>query len=253
MHGITKFLCVSAIALSLVACAGKKHYKMDSLSSDNKIEQTDVTLEEGHFMGLSASRQNDDLAKMVVKSNNVNVTEFQKLEVLGKENLVLDQDTNKAVKENLAVTKEDLAKDITLLAMFEDMSRRQGTGEITLFFMTNVHAIAKGTENHTRLIRFLDDIAMKSAGRKVLFLVIGSASATGKEAYNAALSEKRANAPLGIIDIYWLNQPHEFYQIYGVGDSYSPKDNPKNGHRYQNVRIIAVYSPEQLPKVPAKK
>ena len=81
--------------------------------------------------------------------------------------------------------------------------------------------------------------------------MIGSASATGNQQVNARLSRERSQAPEPIIDQYLVNVPHRFFQVYGLGDMYSPKHvTLTQEQRYQNVRIIAVYQTDQVPVVP---
>jgi hypothetical protein len=47
-------------------------------------------------------------------------------------------------------------------------------------------------------------------------------------------------------------QPQAPQKVYGLGDTYSPKNVPlTQEQRYQNVRIIAVYQTDQVPVVPA--
>jgi hypothetical protein len=70
----------------------------------------------------------------------------------------------------------------------------------------------------------------------VLFVLIGSASATGSMQTNERLSRERAAAPEPIIDQYLVNVPHKYYKVYGLGDTYSPKNIPLSAEqRYQNV------------------
>ena len=100
-------------------------------------------------------------------------------------------------------------------------------------------------------MHFLDYLSRESRGRKILFVMIGCASAIGNMEINQRLSTERADAPKPIIDQYLVNAPHEFYRIAGVGDSYSPKDVSLSvDQRYQNVRIIAVYQTDQVPPLP---
>jgi hypothetical protein len=82
----------------------------------------------------------------------------------------------------------------------------------------------------------------------VLFVLIGSASATGSMSVNQKLSRERSEAPEPIIDQYLVNVPHQFFKVYGIGDMYSPKHvSLQEDQRYQNVRIIAVYDTNQIP------
>lgn len=105
---------------------------------------------------------------------------------------------------------------------------------------------------YTRLINVLDYLSRESRGRKVLLLLVGSASATGNAQINERLSRERAAAPEPIIDQYLVNVPHQFFKVYGLGDVCSPKGASTTvEERYQNVRIVAVYNTNQVPVLPA--
>jgi hypothetical protein len=138
------------------------------------------------------------------------------------------------------------------LAMLENLSNQQGTGQITLFFPTGSAELSQRSEQGERLIRFLDYISRDSRGREVLFVLIGSASATGSLQTNERLSRERSQAPEPIIDQYLVNVPHKYYKVYGLGDVLSPKGATLTvDQRYQNVRIVAVYQTDQVPVLPA--
>jgi outer membrane protein OmpA-like peptidoglycan-associated protein len=190
-----------------------------------------ITFPNGTTFGGASGRQASQLAQLIVDANNNNMQDYQKLQGTESKNLQTSQQA---------------------LTMIEQLSNEQGTGEITLFFPTGSHEIRPGQEQHTRLVTFLDYLSRQSRGRKVLFLLIGSASATGNPQVNARLSQERAAAPEPIIDQYLVNIPHQFFKVYGLGDTYSPKTAPlTQEQRYQNVRIIAVYDTDQVPLLPA--
>ena len=134
--------------------------------------------------------------------------------------------------------------------MLEQLSQQQGTGEITLFFPTAQPAYRPVACNTTgSSISWITSPA-NSRGRKVLFLLIGSASATGSLAINEKLSRERSQAPEPIIEQYLVNVPHQFYKVYGLGDMYALKNvSLQEDRRYQNVRIIAVYETNQIPSL----
>ena len=51
--------------------------------------------------------------------------------------------------------------------------------------------------------------------------------------------------------MFWLNVPHKFYKVTGIGDMYAPKNaSLQVDERYQSVRLIAAYSVSNLPAVP---
>jgi len=134
------------------------------------------------------------------------------------------------------------------LQMLEHLSQQQGTGDITLFFPTGSAALPQGSLQYQRLINFVDYLSRNSRGRKILLVMIGSASATGNMSINQKLSRERSEAPEPTIDQYLVNDPHQFFKVYAIGDMYSPKNvSLQEDQRYQNVRIIAVYDTNQIP------
>ena len=117
------------------------------------------------------------------------------------------------------------------LQMLEHLSEQQGTGEITLFFPTGSAALPQGSLQYQRLINFVDYLSRNSRGRKILLVMIGSASATGSMSINQKLSQERSQAPEPIIDQYLVNVPHQFFKVYGLGDMYSPEERELAGRR----------------------
>lgn len=150
---------------------------------------------------------------------------------------------SQATATQAATTQETAQRTLTTL---EEMARRHGTGEITVFFPVASARLA-GQERE-RLMRFADFLAREARGRKLLLLSIGGASAFGDQRVNLRLAEKRAEAPVEVLNKYLVNVPHEFHQVYGTGDLYSPKGATMKEHeRYQAARVIAVFETTQLP------
>jgi len=146
-----------------------------------------------------------------------------------------------------APTQENLKTAQSSLGILEEMSRRHGSGEISLFFPAGSVNLERAERE--RLINFADFLARESRGRKILFVSIGSASALGDYKFNLKLAKKRSEAPTEVLDKYLINVPHEFYKVYGTGDMYSPKKALMKEHQhYQHVRVIAVFDSSQLPK-----
>lgn len=134
------------------------------------------------------------------------------------------------------------------LQIIEEMSKRQGSGEITIFFPVKSAVVEKSSMEFERLVHFADFLARESKGRKIILLTIGSASSTGSKKINMKLAKKRSEAPLDILDKYLVNIPHEFHKVYGTGDLYSPKGvRMKKHQRYQHTRIIALFDTAQTP------
>jgi outer membrane protein OmpA-like peptidoglycan-associated protein len=247
--GILGVVIGVGILTLLLGCAGQEQPM--SMAAPPSAEPSapppppqQITFPNGTVFGGASGRQASTLAKIMVDSNNNNMQEFATLQKKAGKNLELSQQTLDASEKNLQTSKQ-------ALALLENLMKQQGTADMTLFFPTGSSAIKEGTETHTRLVRLLDFVSVKSQGRKILFVLIGSASPSGSAELNARLSQQRAEAPVPFIDKYLLNAAHEYYKVYGLGDIYSEKvATAKNEEHYQNVRVIAVFETDQVPVLP---
>jgi outer membrane protein OmpA-like peptidoglycan-associated protein len=221
------------IAVVLAGCAGPTEQLSMQRPQQGTTAQPpqSVTFPNGTTFGGASGRQASELAQIIAESNNNNMQDYQRLQGTESKNLQTSQQA---------------------LQLIEQLSNQQGTGQITLFFPTGSAELRQGSEQGERLIRFLDYLSRESRGRELLFVMIGSASATGNPQLNERLSRERSQAPEPITDQYLVNNPHQYYKVYGLGDTYSPKHVPlTQEQRYQNVRIMAVYQTDQVPVVPA--
>lgn len=151
------------------------------------------------------------------------------------------------LQEIKKTSQATLATAQRTLNIVEEMARRHGTGEITVFFA--VAAAQLVGQERERLVHFADFLAREARGRKLLLLSIGSASAFGDQRVNLKLAERRSAVPVDVLEKYLVNVPHEFHQVYGTGDLYSPKGVTMKEHeRYQSARVIAVFETSQLPQ-----
>jgi len=214
------------MATMLVGCVQPPPQQFVMQRPDEQKPQT-VTFPNGTMFGGASGQQASSLAQLIVDSNNNNMKDYEQLQGTASKNLQTSQHA---------------------LQMIEHLSQQQGTGEITLFFATGSATLAQGSLQYQRLINFVDYLSRMSRGRKVLLLMIGSASTTGSMSANQRLSQERAQAPEPICDQYLVNVPHQFFKVYGIGDMYSPKHaSLQEDQRYQNVRVIAVYETDQIP------
>ena len=127
------------------------------------------------------------------------------------------------------------------IKMIEQLSKRHGTGEITIFFPTGSSKIKGNSTEYRRLVNFTDFLSRASKGRKVLLVAIGSASATGSAEKNRKLARPRERFVFANPEI--SQRPHQFFKMYGTGDIYSPRDLSKDENmKYQHARIIAFVS-----------
>ena len=212
---------VTAIAAAALAgCAGQPQtYDLQGGQS--------VTVPKGTMLGGASAGQTTALAQEVADTNNNAMAQFGKVE---------------------NTQNKELATSQAALAKLEQISMNQGAGSITLFFAEGSATLDQF--QYQRLVNFLDYLQRESAGRKVILVSIGSASAVGAASVNQKLSAERSQAPLPIINQYLVNIPHQFYKVSAIGDMYAPKNAPMSVEkRYQSVRIIAAYDAAQIGKL----
>ena len=212
---------VTAIAAAALAgCAGQPQtYDLQGGQS--------VTVPKGTMLGGASAGQTTALAQEVADTNNNAMAQFGKVE---------------------NTQNKELATSQAALAKLEQISMNQGAGSITLFFAEGSATLDQF--QYQRLVNFLDYLQRESAGRKVILVSIGSASAVGAASVNQKLSAERSQAPLPIISQYLVNIPHQFYKVSAIGDMYAPKNAPMSVEkRYQSVRIIAAYDAAQIGKL----
>ena len=153
---------------------------------------------------------------------------------------------------------EDLLPSPPYLEVIKSIPKEDFLGEITIFYEIDKYELKyAGSDVYKRLEQFVGEIVQKSQGKKILLVYIGSASAIGPKDNNIFLGEKRAQAPVPVLEKYLANVPHENIKIVGTGDSYSPSNvNMPTHYRYQHTRLIAYYhkpaaeilKPVSLPK-----
>jgi len=216
----TAALLAAVAAAALAGCAGQPQtYELEGGES--------VTVPKGTLLGGASAGQTTALAQEVADTNNNAMAQFGKVE---------------------NTQNKELATSQAALAKLEQISMNQGAGSITLFFAEGSATLDQF--QYQRLVNFLDYLQRESAGRKVILVSIGSASAVGSASVNQKLSAERSQAPLPIISQYLVNIPHQFYKVTSIGDMYAPKGAPMSVEkRYQSVRIIAAYDVAQIGKL----
>lgn len=251
------------LALIFVAgCAGEpRHYRMRDNTGASRI----VEFPRGTITGAASKEQADTLAEVSIESHNMTLDELDKLKDTGSKSLE-NQETLKKSTQRIEATGQRIEDNTVKLLdlseknaesarmtikMIEQLSKRHGTGEITIFFPTGSSKIKNNSTEYRRLVNFTDFLSRASKGRKVLLVAIGSASATGSAEKNRKLAMDRANASSSLIRKYLVNVPHQFFKMYGTGDIYSPRDLSKDENmKYQHARIIAFYEHDQIPGLP---
>ena len=255
-------LLVIITAAFLLGCAGQaKELQM----RDPGVSKTDVrsgmktiVLPNGTIFGGTSKEQASMLAQIFVESHNMAMNEMEEIKDIGKKSLK-NQETIKnsaqrieeSTQKILELSQRNLETAQKALQMIEQLSKKQGTGEMTIFFPVGKYQIPERSLEYERVVNFADYLSRESKGRKVLFISIGSASAFGDKKRNQKLAKKRSEAPIEILDKYLVNIPHEFFKVYNTGDFYSPKNVTMKEHlRYQHARIIAFFDTDQIPLLP---
>ena len=103
-------------------------------------------------------------------------------------------------------------------------------------------------------MEFADWLGRESRGRKIMFVAIGSASATGPQELNAKLAKKRSEALLGV------DRPVPGQRAARVREAVRHRRllQPEGGRpaqeheRYQHARLIAFFEKGQEPALPAE-
>src|SRR5499433_123525 len=148
------------------ACAQPPPQQLVVQQPDEQKPQT-ITFPNGTMFGGASGSQASTLAQLVVDSNNNNMRDYEQLQGTESRNLQTSQQA---------------------LGILEQLSQQQGTGQITLFFPTGSAALPSSGLQYDRLVNFLDYLSRNSRGRQIIFVMIGSASATGGLSINEKLS-----------------------------------------------------------------
>lgn len=252
MKNIIAGIIISSL---LMGCAGqpKELRMMDASGSIKTIE-----FPKGNVTGSASKEQATKLAQIFVDSHNSAMKEVDEIK---KSARTIESATQRIEASNQRIeassqkildsSHENLETAQKSLNAIENLSKSQGTGEITLFYPVGAYDIKRGSLEYERMVNFIDFVSRGSKGRKILFISMGSASAFGSKSLNEELARKRSESPKEIIDKYLVNIPHEFFRVYGVGDMYSPKNvSMKEHEKYQSTRIIAFYETDQIPALP---
>jgi len=247
-----KRLMVLMAIIALIGCAGpEKQLKInDSSATGDGVQVVTATrtivFPNGTILGGASAGQMTSLAEIFVDSHNAAMMQMDKSTKLLSEGQKQIQISTMRIEDSV---KKNLETAQQSLALIEQISKKQGSGEITLFFDRGSARL--GSQEVARLVNYLDFLARERRGRKIYIVSIGSASSIGNAKKNNKLALRRAKYPLSTIGKYLVNSPHEIFKVYGTGAIYSPKGIPLSKHqRYQHTRIIAYYETDQLPKLP---
>ncbi|MEW5745319.1 MAG: hypothetical protein AB1805_07790 [Nitrospirota bacterium] len=258
---LRQVMLVTAVALLAAGCAGRT---TTMYMKDAQAKETAVEFPNGTVLGGASKEQASTLARLFVDSHNMAMQEMADVRLAHSQMLKGQDEMKKFAQHTDARLQQFLDSTERLsrkssetaeaaLRMLEQLSKKQGTGEITVFFPTGVSRVSRNSLEYNRLVSFADYIARESRGRKVLLISIGCASATGSKNTNMRLARNRAEYPVDVIRKYLINTPHEFYKVYGVGDIYSPQSvSMKEHERYQHARLIAVFEDDDAIELPVE-
>ena len=210
------------VAAMLAGCAGQPQQFVVQQPDEQKPQT--VTFPNGTVFGGASGSQASTLAQLVVESNNNNMKDYEQLQGTAIKNLQTSQQA---------------------LQMLEHLSQQQGTGDITLFFPTGSAALPTSGLQYQRLINFVDYLSRNSRGRKILLVMIGSASATGSMSVNQRSAPRRRSR---LSTSTWSMTRTSSSRCTPSATCTAPKNvSLQEDQRYQNVRIIAVYDTNQIP------
>ncbi len=253
-----KNLLLGILAVFLVAGCGGEIKQLQMKDSAGAVKTVDFP--KGTITGAASKEQASTLAQIFVESHNMAMDELAGIkgdgETIRKSAQRIEeaiQRLEEASRKTLEASRSNLETAQKSLSMIEQLSKRQGTGEITLFFPAGVSTVRKDSHEYKRAVDFADFLARESRGRKVLFISVGSASAFGDRKLNQKLAKKRSETSAEILEKYLVNVPHEFFKVYGTGDTYSPRNVTMKEHqRYQHARVIAFFESDQIPSLPVE-
>ncbi|MEW5745318.1 MAG: hypothetical protein AB1805_07785 [Nitrospirota bacterium] len=261
-----KGVLIALAVLFAAGCAGEAtQLRMkDAVANEEKV----IVFPNGTIFGGASRDQAAELARIFVESHNQSLQEMDEIEAAidralknqdaMKEDMQQASRRSEEALQRIIASTEQISQRHTETAqqtiqMIEQLARKQGTGEITIFYPIGSAKIGKDSLEYERLVGFADYLSRESRGRKLVLISIGSASAVGDRKANLKLAKGRAEFPVDILDKYLVNVPHEFFKVYGTGDMYSPREASAQEHeRYQHARIIAVYEADQMPGLPAE-
>ena len=210
-----------------------------------------VEFPKGTWTGGASKEQASTLAQIFVDSHNMAMAEFSKLQD-SQESMKASQEVLKGSAQRLEETTQQLKETNrqilemaqehqktaqTTLQKIEDLSRNQGTGEITLFYPTGVSKLKMNSVEYDRLVRFVDFLSRESKGRKILFISLGSASAFGPQKVNRKLAKERAGFPQEPIDKYLVNTPQNIIKFTGPATSTALKESLKRSMGAISIRV----------------
>ena len=101
-------------------------------------------------------------------------------------------------RETLDTAKKTWTRTRMIIEAFEKVSRRQAPARSRSFSPRARRDRARGGCRSAVLVEFADWLGRESRGRRIMFVAIGSASATGPQELNAKLAKQRSEALLGV-------------------------------------------------------
>ncbi|MFA5354915.1 MAG: hypothetical protein WC291_11855, partial [Thermodesulfovibrionales bacterium] len=161
-----KRLVIGIIAAAFLGgCAGETRQLHMTDTAAPGGERT-VEFPKGTTFGGASKEQAGELAQIFVDSHNMAMKEMEEIRADGKKSLANGEEIKDTTRKTLDATQKNMETAQATLQKIEDMSRRQGTGEITLFYPVGKSSLMP--LEHERLVRFLDTLSHESRGRKIV-------------------------------------------------------------------------------------
>ncbi|MCF8105882.1 MAG: SUMF1/EgtB/PvdO family nonheme iron enzyme [Desulfohalobiaceae bacterium] len=241
LNRISALIVVLLVSALLIGCAGEPQEMTMKDPGIRPSRDKRIVFPNGLITAGGSSRQAAALAEIMVQSHNMAVQQRERMERSLEQGKQISQRLRDAFERNQSSARMSLES-------LHEIANDQGSGEITIFFPVDSAEIPEGSPEHERLVRFADYLARAAKGRTVHIISAGSASDFGPDDRNRQLAEKRAQAPIPILNHYLVKTPHQYHRIYGTGDTYSPGDVNMDVHRrYQHVHLTAFYEEDERP------
>jgi len=134
------------------------------------------------------------------------------------------------------------------LSYLAEQARREGGGEISIFFGPGSAWIPPSSLSEERFVGFLDYLSREARGREIYLVYVVSTSAPGGIDFNQKLALRRLQSVSNLTRLYLKDVPHRTAKVINLGEHQSPAEGGLAVHRrYRKVRVIAVYDVQDLP------
>lgn len=172
-----KMMAGMVVLLFLMGCGGEvKQLQMRDTSlnaTESNQGMKTVEFPKGTWTGTASKEQAGSLAQLFVNSHNMAMTQFSKLQD-SQDSIKAAQETLKTSAQRLEETNRQILEAAQkhqeaaqkTLQKIEEISKEQGTGQITLFYPVGNGKLKENSLEYERLIRFVDFLSPGKQGPK---------------------------------------------------------------------------------------